>query len=521
MNMKSDKKKKIKIVLSTVLAVLCLLLIVGGVWLGIGISREKRYEKQISLGDKYLEELDYENARIAFENAIEISEKKAVGYVKLAVLYIKTGDYESALETVEKGRGFSDKDERFQQLEETLGGIIESGDLNSASEDNKSEEQQIENSAADNEDFQNDQYIIPQETWDMLHDDIGSLINYLDDGQRISEEQAYMLDNLDREDMQYLLNSYVYARIHDYSYDEQQEMAFPILEKPANGYYGLVFAEETINYYMRSLVGKEPDGILTDARTGDSNQWSNITYGDGKYTILTGDGAPVYSARYLEGRRKENRVIATIEVIQLANIGNSSIGIYQVELEIDAESAFGYHVVSVQKFPEVDTSFSQVQASSELQESGQDHSAVMARDKSFYTAWVEGVSGVGVGENITLSATSIQKVHGIRIVPGFGKNWDLYYKNGHPTRLHFEFSDGTQLESDLTEAISAEYHKMGIAGYYQEGQSVAMDWDSGKDWLDFISFGQEIETEWIKITIVSAEAGSKYEDTCITELVVY
>ena len=92
MNMKSDKKKKIKIVLSTVLAVLCLLLIVGGVWLGIGISREKRYEKQISLGDKYLEELDYENARIAFENAIEISEKKAVGYVKLAVLYIKTGD---------------------------------------------------------------------------------------------------------------------------------------------------------------------------------------------------------------------------------------------------------------------------------------------------------------------------------------------------------------------------------------------------------------------------------------------
>ncbi len=40
-------------------------------------------------------------------------------------------------------------------------------------------------------------------------------------------------------------------------------------------------------------------------------------------------------------------------------------------------------------------------------------------------------------------------------------------------------------------------------------------------YLDYVSFGQEIETEWIEITITDARAGTKYEDTCISELVVY
>lgn len=38
---------------------------------------------------------------------------------------------------------------------------------------------------------------------------------------------------------------------------------------------------------------------------------------------------------------------------------------------------------------------------------------------------------------------------------------------------------------------------------------------------DFISFGEEIETSYIKITILDVHSGTKYEDTCISEIVAY
>ena len=112
--------RKAKTIMLTVLAVLVVVLGTAAGLMGYRISGLRKYQDQLSLGEKYLEELDYENARIAFENAIEISEKKAVGYVKLAVLYIKTGDYESALETVEKGREKSGMDNRFEKIQDTI-----------------------------------------------------------------------------------------------------------------------------------------------------------------------------------------------------------------------------------------------------------------------------------------------------------------------------------------------------------------------------------------------------------------
>ena len=234
------------------------------------------------------------------------------------------------------------------------------------------------------------------------------------------------------------------------------------------------------------------------------------------------DGAPVYRTRYLQGVRQGDQVTVLTELIQEANVSTTSMGIYQIRYAADENSAFGYHVVSVERAPQVDGAFTRVEASSELQEAGQDHRATMMRDKNLSTAWVEGVAGTGEGETITLYAESPQKVHGIRIAAGFYKDRDLFEKNGRPTRLRFTFSDGTELEANLTETLYHTNRYQGVVGSYGEnGVGVSMDWSNGKDWLDFVSFGQEIETQWIEITIVSAVAGTKYEDTCISELVVY
>lgn len=502
--------------MSAVLAVLCLLLAAGAVWLGLNISREKRYEKQISLGDKYLEELDYENAKISYENAIEISEKKAVGYVKLAVLYIETGDYEAALETVQKGRESSGEDERFAELQETLEEVSGGEDTEQPSQDKEEQPKDQEDEAPDSEDGEDsaeEEYTIPQERWEMLNDATGIMLWYLGQYDLLTEGEAFTVEDLTNNDVGYMMMIYLD------SWDEKQKEAFPALRTED---FKTIYAQETAEYFARSLTGQEPQGVLTGIYGPEGDQTNHLSYENGEYGIPMADGAPVYRTRYLQGIRRGDQVIALVELIEEANVGTTSVGVYQVEYAVDEDSAFGYHFVSMQKLPEVDGAFTRVEASSELQEAGQDHSAATLRDHNLATAWSEGVSGTGAGESITLYADSPQKVHGIRIAPGFYKDRDLLQKNGRPTRLRFTFSDGTELEADLTESLYNSYQYQGAVGSRGENAlGVSADWSSGKDWLDFVSFGQEIETEWIKITIVSAQAGSKYEDTCISELVVY
>ena len=50
--------------------------------LALKIVNVKKYEQQITLGDKYLDKLDYENAELCYLAALEINEKKIDAYVQ-------------------------------------------------------------------------------------------------------------------------------------------------------------------------------------------------------------------------------------------------------------------------------------------------------------------------------------------------------------------------------------------------------------------------------------------------------
>ena len=60
------------------------------------VVARKQYEEQVSLGERYLEELDYEAAIAAFKEAIRIDPKREEAYLGLAEIYIVQGDYEEA-----------------------------------------------------------------------------------------------------------------------------------------------------------------------------------------------------------------------------------------------------------------------------------------------------------------------------------------------------------------------------------------------------------------------------------------
>lgn len=93
---------KRKILLTILILLIGIEAIISG-WIYLSIKHVEKYNQQISLGDKYLEELDFGNAEICYKKAIEIDEKRGAPYLQLAVLYQKTDREQEALGILESG----------------------------------------------------------------------------------------------------------------------------------------------------------------------------------------------------------------------------------------------------------------------------------------------------------------------------------------------------------------------------------------------------------------------------------
>ncbi len=117
-----------------------------------------------------------------------------------------------------------------------------------------------------------------------------------------------------------------------------------------------------------------------------------------------------------------------------------------------------------------------------------------ALDGNLLTCWAEGVEGTGVGEWLEISSNSPQTVSGLKLFNGYHKNDDIFGKNGCPTSVRLDFSDGS----------------------YEEFRNLSCVYGAYQD----LFFSQR-ETTYIRITILDANAGSKYEDACISEIIAY
>lgn len=93
------KNKKLAIVVGAVLA-LCL--IAAGIFGMTVNSAERKLAKQLEIGQRYLDEMDYEQAIVAFEQAIAIDPKCEDAYHGMAVAYAGMGEYENSLENFDK-----------------------------------------------------------------------------------------------------------------------------------------------------------------------------------------------------------------------------------------------------------------------------------------------------------------------------------------------------------------------------------------------------------------------------------
>ena len=109
------KKKPLIIIGIIALALLCAAILIAVIWKN---SPEQRSAKQLELGNRYLEEMDYEQAKIAFEEVIAIDPSNAEAYLGAARAYAGLEDYEGAVAILQKGYEQTGDESLKMQLEE-------------------------------------------------------------------------------------------------------------------------------------------------------------------------------------------------------------------------------------------------------------------------------------------------------------------------------------------------------------------------------------------------------------------
>lgn len=123
------------------------------------------------------------------------------------------------------------------------------------------------------------------------------------------------------------------------------------------------------------------------------------------------------------------------------------------------------------------------------------YTSTLLQDGKLDTAWAEVAKENGIGEWIKFHSSIDQDISGIEIINGYSKSNSTYTENNRVKRLRVEFSDRSSLEKELKDNAMLDLQK--------------------------VEFGKTVKTKYIKITILDVYRGSKYQDTCISEIRVF
>lgn len=132
---KSRKTTLVLLVMVIVLLTVILTII------GVLFVPAKMYVDAITLGNKYLQEMDYENAKIAYLKCINIDPKKPESYLNLSYVYEANGEYDKALEILQSAEKNADMNQGFTAtLEKQRDKIEVSKEKAAASQDDEKDE---------------------------------------------------------------------------------------------------------------------------------------------------------------------------------------------------------------------------------------------------------------------------------------------------------------------------------------------------------------------------------------------
>ncbi|MBR0208944.1 MAG: protein kinase [Oscillospiraceae bacterium] len=116
-----------------------------------------------------------------------------------------------------------------------------------------------------------------------------------------------------------------------------------------------------------------------------------------------------------------------------------------------------------------------------------------AIDGDAATSWQEAADGYGIDQWLTVYLEGTPNVRYLSLWLGNWESGQMYEMNGRPSELKLEFSDGSSVVCQFPDQM-AEFE---------------------------VKLSKPVQTTWVKLTILGAYAGTKWEDTCISEIRVY
>jgi hypothetical protein len=144
------------------------------------------------------------------------------------------------------------------------------------------------------------------------------------------------------------------------------------------------------------------------------------------------------------------------------------------------------------------TPFAEPDASSFLPtDRGGQYQPWMAVDARLDTAWVEGVTGPGIDEWITLTFPDTIEVHSISLDVGYDRDEDIFFANNRVRKVSLAFSTGEQVELELDDARGMQTIPLVRAP------------------------GPNIETTFVILVIKDIYPGTEYDDTCLAEIEIW
>lgn len=124
--------------------------------------------------------------------------------------------------------------------------------------------------------------------------------------------------------------------------------------------------------------------------------------------------------------------------------------------------------------------------------SGTVYGAAFLNDGDTSTPWEEGVEGDGIGEQITYEPEAGTKLQVIRIYPGNGRSDKAFQENNRPKTITLEI----------------------------DGKKQILNFDDAGHFYTFSS-KKPVTAKQVKLIIDSVYQGSKWQDTCISEVEFY
>ncbi|MBQ7679675.1 MAG: hypothetical protein IJT34_07480 [Butyrivibrio sp.] len=228
---------------------------------------------------------------------------------------------------------------------------------------------------------------------------------------------------------------------------------------------------------------------------------------DGYVCLSFGDGEPWHIVEHMQFFQDDDYYLLTGPAFYEDNGGCISLlGCADILFARNPDSRYGVTLI-YGRYRDARIAVSSVETSSALPASGsKSYTGMNLIDDDYATVWAEGVPGTGVGETITLHLDSAQPVYGILICNGYTANYDLYSKNGMLTDVEVDFGNGRH----------AEGHNLEGYGFENASSQDLADMNRSR-----IELEAPVVTDTITITITGAKKGTKYEDTCVSEIWVY